>query len=160
MTIPTTEIETLPPAAAVLAAMFLAVQAEGGPAQRVSVQELFEDALALGLADDRIRGLLQFAPFEVAAAAYTAQLADRYRYLRFTNAGAVTFTIPPEADVAFPAGALIEFEQAGDGIVTLTAGAGVTLNSRDGALATAGKFSTAQAKYVGANTWTIIGDVA
>lgn len=58
MTIPTTEIETLPPAAAVLAAMFLAVQAEGGPAQRATVEEFIADVLALGLADDRIRQVM------------------------------------------------------------------------------------------------------
>ncbi|MFN3749240.1 MAG: hypothetical protein ACK4SJ_11195 [Sphingorhabdus sp.] len=185
MTIPTTEIETLPPAAAVLAAMFLAVQAEGGPAQRASVQQLFDDALAGGLADERIRdtigaalneiagidivvddagntiglAVVGFPPFAIAGAAYTAQLIDRYRYLRFTSGAAVTFTIPPEADVNFPIGSLLEFEQAGDGVVTVAAGAGVTLISRGNAFATAGKYASAQLKKVDANIWTVIGDV-
>src|SRR5688572_10806492 len=55
---------------------------------------------------------------------YTAVLSDARKLLRFTNAGAVTFTIPPNASAAFQVGDTISFEQAGAGTVTVAAGGG------------------------------------
>lgn len=105
-------------------------------------------------------------PSTQSGTSYTAALTDapssqNYQgYIQFTNTGAVTFTIPPNASVAFPIGTVISVEQNNTGTVTLTAGSGVTLNSRGGLLATAGRYAVAQAKKVATNTWTVIGDVA
>jgi hypothetical protein len=90
---------------------------------------------------------------------YTADLADADSYILFTNASPVTFTIPPNTDVAFPIGTVIEFEQQGAGALTVAAGAGVTINSRGGDYTLAGQYSPAAVKKVGTNTWTLTGDL-
>lgn len=100
------------------------------------------------------------APTTQAGTTYTAVLADAGGYIQFTNVAAVTFTIPPNASVAYPIGTVITVEQNNIGGVTFTPGSGVTLRSRGGYLQTAGQYAVAQAKKVATNTWTIIGDVA
>jgi hypothetical protein len=106
-------------------------------------------------------------PTTQSGTSYTAVLGDApaaqnyMGYIQFTNAAAIAFTIPPNASVAFPIGTTIAIEQTtAAGIVTLTPGAGVTLNSRGALLATAGQYAVAQVKKVATNTWTVIGDVA
>lgn len=90
---------------------------------------------------------------------YTAVLADANSYVRFTNAAAVAFTIPPNSSVAFPIGTVIEFEQGGAGALTITAGVGVTLNSRGADLVLAGQYAIGAAKKVATDTWTVTGDL-
>jgi hypothetical protein len=106
-------------------------------------------------------------PSSQSGTSYTAVLGDApaaqnyMGYIQFTNAAAIAFTIPPNASVAFPIGTTIAVEQTtAAGIVTLTPGGGVTLNSRGALLATAGQYAVAQVKKVATNTWTVIGDVA
>lgn len=98
-------------------------------------------------------------PSTQSGTSYTAVLGDAGGYIQFTNAAAVAFTIPPNASVAFPLGTVITIEQNGAGTVTFTAGAGVSLQSRASAAATAGQYAVAQAKKVATNTWTLIGDL-
>lgn len=95
-----------------------------------------------------------------AGTAYTAVLADANKYIRFTNAAAIDFTIPAEASVNFPVNTVIAIEQADTGVVTLVEDTGVTLNSRGALLNTAGQFAVVQVKKVAADEWTVIGDVA
>lgn len=95
-----------------------------------------------------------------AAAAYTLQSTDVSQYLRLNNAGAVALTVPPNSAVPIAIGDEIPFEQAGAGIVTVAAGAGVTVNSRGGIMTTAGQFAVAMLKKVGPDTWTLTGDLA
>src|SRR3990167_5115027 len=59
-----------------------------------------------------------------AGTAYTAVLADANKYILFTAATAVAFTIPPNSSVAFPVDTVIALEQNGAGVVTITPGAG------------------------------------
>jgi hypothetical protein len=92
--------------------------------------------------------------------AYTAALGDDLKYLRFTSATDVAFTIPGNATVPFAVGAVIAFTQSGAGKVTLTPAVGVTLNSRGAALGTSGQFAVGQIKKVATNEWDIIGDVS
>lgn len=49
--------------------------------------------------------------------------------VRMNSATAVSLTVPPNSSVAFPIGAQIEVTQSGAGLVTLAAGAGVTVNA-------------------------------
>lgn len=96
-----------------------------------------------------------------ATTARTASLADLGSYIRFTSDDPVTYTIPLASVVPAPVNAVISVEQAGEGVVTLVKGDdAIALNSRGGALATAGQFAVAQLKCVAADVWTIIGDVA
>jgi hypothetical protein len=90
---------------------------------------------------------------------YTAAATDGNTYIRFTNASAVTFTIPPNSSVAFPTDTEITIEQAGAGALSVAAGSGVTINSRASDLTLAGQFSVAFLKKVATNTWTLNGDL-
>lgn len=95
----------------------------------------------------------------IAVANYTLQPGDEDFYLRFTNAGAINFTIPKNLLLPIPIGTEIDFEQAGAGAVTLVAGAGVTINSRGSDLTLAGQYSPAAAKKVSADAWMATGDL-
>lgn len=81
-------------------------------------------------------------------------------YIRFTNAGAVAATIPPASTGDWVQGDTLELEQAGSGAVTITAGAGVTLNVNSAlTLVTNGQYSVAGLQYVGSDVWTVFGNL-
>ena len=90
----------------------------------------------------------------------TVVLTDAQNYLQTTSGTAVAITIPPNSSVAFPVGSLLSGEQGGAGTITLTAGAGVTLNSRGAALNTAGLYAVWQMKKTATDIWTVFGDLA
>jgi hypothetical protein len=89
---------------------------------------------------------------------YTAVLTDAARaaFLTMTNAAASTFTIPPNASVAYPVGAVIEGAQMGAGQVTLTPGAGVTIVGTPG-LKVAAQYGTFGLLKTATNTWLAYG---
>ena len=80
-------------------------------------------------------------------------------YIRFNNAVAITFTIPPNSSVAVPAGTEIHFVQAGTGALSVAAGSGVTINSRSADLTLAGQFAVAFLKKVSTDVWDLNGDL-
>jgi hypothetical protein len=90
---------------------------------------------------------------------YTFVLADDFDYHQFSNAAAITLTVPTNATVAFPIGTEIEIEQSGAGVLTVAAASGVTINSRGGDLSLAGQFAVAGLKKTATNTWTLTGDL-
>jgi len=89
---------------------------------------------------------------------YTLVLTDAGKMVTLSNASAITLTIPTNASVALPIGAIINFEQLGAGQVTF-AGAGVTINSFDGNLKLAGQYAGAYLRKTATNTWTLIGNL-
>jgi len=91
---------------------------------------------------------------------YTLTPSDIGRYLRFTNSGAVTFTIPANVDAPLPVEVNFNIIQAGAGQVTITAAGGVTLNSAGGLLATAAQFAVATLVKVAADEWDVMGNLA
>ena len=58
----------------------------------------------------------------------TLVLADNGGAVSYSNASATTSTIPPNSSVAFAVGTKIVLINLGAGVVTVTAGAGVTVN--------------------------------
>jgi hypothetical protein len=94
---------------------------------------------------------------------YTTVLADNGKLITLYNVSAITATIPPNASVAYPIGAQLNFTQYGAGQVTFAQGAGVTIVST-GAIAAAPKlraqYSSATAIQVDTNTWLVAGDIA
>lgn len=95
-----------------------------------------------------------------AGTSYTAVLADANTRVRFTSASPVAFTVPPNSSVAYPVGTFIEYEQAGAGAVTATAGAGVTIRNRAGFDVTAGQYAVAGLRKVATDEWSLTGDLA
>lgn len=91
------------------------------------------------------------------ATAQTSLLSDAGQYLRFTNASASTYTVAPQASVAWPANAEITIRRAGAGNLTLTPGSGVTLNAPSGGTLVLTNNMTVTLKRVATNVWDVIG---
>jgi hypothetical protein len=89
---------------------------------------------------------------------YTVQQKDGGVHIRMTNAAGRTVTIPPDSTLNFPIGARFRVSQGGAGAVTITAGAGVTLHSRGGLVATNGQYAEVVCTKTDANTWLVSGD--
>lgn len=86
----------------------------------------------------------------------TLNLTDANDYIRCTNSGATTITIPLNSSVAFPVGTQIDVFQAGAGQVAFAAGAGVTINKAEG-LKISAQNKAASLKKVATNEWDLIG---
>ena len=91
---------------------------------------------------------------------YQLVLSDRGNLVTINNAGATTLTVPPNVTEAFPIGTSILVAQLGAGIITVTAGAGVTLNSRGDVFDTAGQYSMLTIVKFLSDEWLVSGDMA
>ena len=83
--------------------------------------------------------------------AYTLVIGDAGNIVTMTNGSASTITVPPNSAVAFPVGTQVKIVMLGAGIVTPTAGAGVTLH---GAVAL-GQYVTIEITKIATNVWAI-----
>lgn len=83
---------------------------------------------------------------------YTLVLTDAGKQVTMTNAAASTLTVPPNSSVAFDVGVEITIIQLGAGAVTLTAGAGVTINSLATSFAMS-QYQVATLVKQATNTW-------
>lgn len=90
---------------------------------------------------------------------YTFVISDNQKLVTATNASAQTYTVPPNASVAFPTGAQIDLIQLGAGAVTFAPGAGVTLRSRGGLLTVNGQYTGVTLKKIATNEWVIMGNL-
>lgn len=91
---------------------------------------------------------------------YTLVLGDATKAIEMNVASANTLTVPPNSDVAFSVGTQIIVIQTGAGATTLTAGAGVTLDSKDGNVELGGQFAGVTLIKRGTNNWVAVGDLA
>lgn len=99
-----------------------------------------------------------FAPVVAdATTVRTLAITDAGNYLRFTNAAATVCTVAPQASVTWAAYTEVHVRRVGAGNLTLTPGAGVTLNAPSGGtlVLTAGMSVTL--KRVTADEWDVIG---
>ena len=83
--------------------------------------------------------------------AYTLVIGDAGNIVTMTNGSASTITVPPNSAVAFPVGTQVKIVMLGAGVVTPTAGAGVTLH---GAVAMA-RYVTIELTKIATNVWAI-----
>ncbi len=90
---------------------------------------------------------------------YTLVLADQFKTLLMTSGSANVLTIPPNTDVALPVGTRIPGWTTGAGQTTITPGSGVTVNSRGGALLSAGQYAGWMLEKTATNTWLTTGDL-
>jgi len=79
---------------------------------------------------------------------------DQGKLLRYTNAGAVTATVPPNSSVAFPVGTVVNVYSAGAGGVTVAAGAGVTVRNNADALV---QYDEVSLRKDGTDEWVRVG---
>lgn len=71
-----------------------------------------------------------------------------------TNSAAITITVE-----GLSVGQQVDFVQTDAGQITFAAGAGVTLNSKDGNLKTAAQYSPAGVKCIATDTYVLVGDL-
>lgn len=88
-------------------------------------------------------------------ASYTLVAADADTHVRMNAAGANALTIPPNATVPFRIGTEVWVEQAGAGVTTITAGAGVTLRTTVGVTPSA-QYGVMGWRKVAIDTWSAI----
>ena len=91
---------------------------------------------------------------------YTLVLTDAGKIVTMTNASASTLTVPLNATVAFPVGAIINIEQLGAWQVTVVATWGVTINSKGSNLKITGQYSGAYIRKTATDTWLLVGDLS
>ena len=101
----------------------------------------------------------QFAVKTEPSASRTATIFDAFSYIRFVSPAPAVLTIPHSVSTDFPLGTVIEIEQGGGGELSVAAAPGVTVNSRGSDLTLAGQFAVGALKKVGADTWTLTGDL-
>lgn len=94
------------------------------------------------------------------AANYNGAVADNSQYLRFTGAAAQTLLINPQTTVAWEDGTEFRIERAGTGTVTISPGAGVTINVVATKQRTiSAQYGVATLKRISENVWTLFGDL-
>ena len=91
---------------------------------------------------------------------YTLALTDSGKVVEMNNASANTLTVPPNSSVAFPVGSQILVLQTGAGQTTLAAGAGVTVNSKDGNLKLSAQWCGVTLIKRATDVWVVVGDLS
>ena len=86
---------------------------------------------------------------------YTITAADAQTTVFVNNASGTTVTIDDEIAI----GERIDFVQKGAGAITFAAGSGVTLNSKDSSLSTAGQYTAATVIKETTNVYCLIGNI-
>jgi hypothetical protein len=105
-------------------------------------------------------GLTQATINSQTGTTYTLVLSDAGKTIDLNNASSITITVPPNSSVALASGSRIDLIQSGAGQVTVAAGAGVTINSKESNLKIKGQWSAATLIQRSANTWVLIGDLS
>lgn len=91
---------------------------------------------------------------------YTFVIGDGSNvFCTFSNAGAITVTVPPNSSVAFPVNTKIDCAQVGAGQVTFAQGSGVTINSKSSNKKLVGQYSGATLIKTATDTWLLVGDL-
>jgi len=104
-----------------------------------------------------LAGTDKFTINEQTGTAYTLVAGDAGKLIKMTNAAANTVTVPPSSSVNYDIGVTINVVQYGAGQTTLTAGAGVTIYSYNGALNITGQYGQAVLTKCAADTWIAAG---
>jgi hypothetical protein len=92
-------------------------------------------------------------------ASYTAVLTDDGKLITMSNAGANTFTVPPNSSVAFGIGTQLNIAMLGAGQTSVVAGSGVTLNSAGTKLKLDAQYAVATCVKTDTNTWFVVGNL-
>ena len=91
----------------------------------------------------------------IAGTTYTLSESDRSQILLFTNAAAITLTVPAGLSTLFDT----MLVQTGTGQITVTPAGGVTINAALSANKTAYRYAVATLLPIGTNTFILSGEV-
>ena len=89
--------------------------------------------------------------------ARTLKLSDNRKIIMANNASAISYTVPPEAEVNFPIGAELVVIQYGEGAVTLVEGADVDIRSGEDYLSTETKYKGFTLIKIASDEWLALG---
>jgi hypothetical protein len=98
-------------------------------------------------------------PAEQTGATYTLALTDKSSVVRMNSGSAQTLTVPPNASVAFPIGSQVIIVAMGAGAVTIAAGSGVTLRSKDSNLVIDGQYGMSACVKIASDEWVVTGQL-
>ena len=90
---------------------------------------------------------------------YSVVLSDDGKLVTCDNAASISLTIVPNSTAAFGIGTQINIMQLGAGTVTITAGAGVTLQSAGSKLKTDAQYAVATCAKIATDTWVVVGNL-
>lgn len=136
----------------------------GGSSTQVQYNNAGAFAGTAGFTFDAANVALNANAFRLNAASINAQTGTGYtlfstdngRVVTLNNAGAITVTVPSGLGLAFSCTLI----QLGTGQVTLTAGAGVTINGPGGVNKTATRYSAITLLAISENVYVLSGDAA
>jgi len=107
-----------------------------------------------------VSGINELAYSEFATTTYTLQASDVGKIVRSTGSSAATITVPPQSSETFASGQQIIILQSGTGQVTVAAGAGVAIASKDGNLKLSARYAAATLiRRPADDNWYLIGDL-
>ena len=124
----------------------------------MSVRPTFTAGQVLTAAQQNILATSIVAINAQTGTSYTAVAGDVGKLITLTNAAAIAFTVPPSV---FAIGDQINIMQgnSGSGVVTITAGVGVTLQSNGTKLKTNGQYAVATIVCIASNTFVVLGNL-
>jgi len=125
----------------------------------MATRQSFTAAQVLTAAEQNALATAMIAINAQTGTTYTTVLADDGKLITCSNAAAIALTIPPNSSVAYGIGTQINIAQLGAGTVTITAGAGVTLNSDGAKLKTNAQYAVATCVKTDTNTWFVVGNL-
>ena len=125
----------------------------------MAVRETFTVGQVLTAAECTNLAIAMIALNAQTGTSYTTALSDDGKLITCDNASAITLTIPPNGTVAYGIGTQLNIMQLGAGVVTITAGAGVTLRSNGTKLKTNGQYAVATCCKIASDTWVVIGNL-
>ena len=90
---------------------------------------------------------------------YTFVASDSGKLVTFSNASAITVTVPTNSSVGYAIGTQINIAQVAPGQVTVVGGSGVTVNGTPG-LNLRAQYSSATLVKTGTDEWLLLGDLS
>ena len=91
---------------------------------------------------------------------YSVVLSDDGKLITCNNAASIALTIVPNSSVAFGIGTQINVMQLSAGVVTITAGAGVSLRSEGSKLKTKGQYAVVTCVKIDTDEWVVVGNLS
>jgi len=84
---------------------------------------------------------------------------DVFKYVHFNSTSSITYTVQPNATTAIDVGTIIQLTNINTGSVTIAAGSGVTIRSKDGALDISGQYGEAVLRKIDTDEWILSGSI-
>ena len=106
-----------------------------------------------------VNGISRFVLPNRYTSSTTLSLADSFKFVEVTTAGASSITVPNSSTVYFFPGTIIDIGSGGAGIVSVVAAGGVQINSYGNKLKLAGLYAKAKLHYLGGDLWYLDGEL-